>query len=152
MRLREGLAPAAVLGAMALAGCGEKPVSKRDVIAQANAICTRTLRDVRSVPPPTGAALPALSTYLRRVVPIVDREVSRMRALPRPDEDRAVLDRYVAAVARSGQDYRALADAATAGDRATVTQKLNALTASPAPGLARRYGMAQCATSPATYR
>lgn len=152
MRLRRGLAPAAVVGAMALTGCGGKSATKQDVIAQANGICTRTLRDVRSVPPPTSSALPALSAYLRRVVPIVDREVARLRALPRPDEDRATLERYLAAVAKAGQDYRALARAAAQGDRAAVAGGLNTLAASPAPGLARRYGMSQCATSPATYR
>jgi hypothetical protein len=141
-----------MVGAVVLAGCGGKAATKQDVIAQANAICTRALRDVRSVPPPASAALPDLSAYLRRVVPIVDREVSGMRALPRPDEDRAVLDRYAAAVARSGQDYRALADAAGRGDEAAVAGSLNALAASPAQALARRYGIAQCATIPATYR
>jgi hypothetical protein len=122
------------------------------VIAQANAICTRTLRDVHSVAPPASASLPDLSTYLHKVVPIVDREVSGMRGLPRPAEDRAVLDRYVAAVAQSGRAYRALARAAGQGDRTAVAQTLDTLAASPAPRLARRYGMAQCATSPATYR
>jgi hypothetical protein len=106
---------------------------------------------VRSVPPPAGTGLPALSPYLKRVVPVLDREVSSLRALPRP-EDHALFDRYVAAVAQSGRDYQALADAAGRGDRAAATRKLNALTAGPAPALARRYGMAQCATSPATYR
>jgi hypothetical protein len=150
--MRSGLAVAVVLGAAALSGCGKKAATRQDVIAQANAICTRTLRDVRSVPPPAGAALDALSPYLRRVVPIVDKEVAGMKALPRPDEDRAVLDQYVAAVAKSGQDYRALANAARSGDQAAVAQTLDALTANSAPALARRYGITQCATIPASYR
>jgi hypothetical protein len=146
------LAPAAAMSVLALAGCGGNAATKHDVIARANAICTRTIRDVRSVPPPAGAALPALSAYLGHVVPIVDREVSRLRALPRPAEDRPLLDRYVAAVAQSGRDYRALARAAAQGDRTAVAAKLDALAAGAAPALARRYGMAECASIPASYR
>src|SRR5262249_26032464 len=147
-----GLALVIVLAAAALAGCGGKTATKKDVIAQANGICTRTLRDVRSVPPPAGADMASLSAYLKRVVPIVDSEVTRMKALPRPDEDRALLAQSGGGAAKSGQDSRALAAAAGQGDQAAVAAKLNVLAASPAPGLARRYGMAQCATSPATYR
>jgi hypothetical protein len=152
MRPWRDAAPAVLLSVVAVSGCGDTAATKHDVIARADAICTRTLRDVRSVAPPAGSALPELAAYLRQVVPIVDREVSRMRALPRPAEDRALLDRYVAAVATSGRDYRALARAAGQGRRAAVAQTLNSLAASPAPALARRYGIAQCASIPATYR
>ena len=74
-----------------------------------------------------------------------------MKALPRPDEDRACSTNTWP---RSRSPARTTARWPTPpgrGTRRPSRQKLNALAASPAPGLARRYGMTQCATSPATY-
>ena len=144
--------PALAAGCIAATACGGHTATKQDVIARANGICISALRAVRSVPPPAGASgsPAALAAYLEKVVPIVQKEADDTRALPRPAQDRAVLDRYVAAVTASASQYRALAAAARNGDPAAVSQGLAALRASPVPALAARYGLNRCSVSAGT--
>jgi hypothetical protein len=139
-------------GSVAATACGGHTATKQDVIARANAICFTALQGVRSLAPPTAgsASLASLSAYLRKVVPIVERKAAGTRALPRPSQDRAVLNRYVAAVSAAETEYRALASAAARGDRAAVAQAQSALRGNAATVLATEYGLSQCAASAGT--
>lgn len=139
--------------ATALVGCGSSAETKQDFIARANAICTNTVRNVRSVAPPStsgGVGLPALAHYLRAVTPLVASEVKQLQALPRPASDRALLRRYLAALAANASHYRVLADAARAGNSQATNAALAALQASPAGALAGRYGLTACARTTGT--
>jgi hypothetical protein len=144
----------ACLLAVVLSACGGSSATKQDVIARGNAICTDTLRAVRIAGNARGtgtsASGAALDAYVQRVVPIVEKEVAQLRKLPRPSANRALLDRYLAAVATAGRQYRWLAAAARRHDQAGVAEALGALRANPAPALARQYGLAQCAASAGT--
>jgi hypothetical protein len=147
--------PSLLICASALDACGSSAPTRSDVIARANAICETAFRDAHTVAPPAasgggGSSLPALAKYLKRVTPIVDTEVAGLRALPRPAEDRALLERYLAAMTASATQYRDLAVAADRGDSAGVASALAALRASPATSLAARYGFGSCAESAAT--
>lgn len=135
-----------------LAACGGTQVTKSDVVARGNAICAGALRDMRAVPAPAGTSgsLAALSAYERQVAPIVEREAKAIQALPKPSEGRALLERYMAAVARDAAQYRVLAGAAQAGDAAGVAQALANLRASGAASLATEYGLTQCAAPGST--
>ena len=139
-------------GSIAATACGGHTATKQDVIARANAICFTALQAVRSLSPPTTGtgALASLSAYLHKVVPIVAREAADTSALPRPSPDRAVLNRYVAAVSAAETEYRALASAAARGDHAAVAQALSALHGNAATALATEYGLSQCAASAGT--
>jgi predicted Zn-dependent protease len=138
----------AAAACLAATACGGGAVTKKDVIARANGICITTLRAARSVPPPAGnASRAALAAYLQKVVPIVQKEAAQTRALPRPAQDRAILNRYVAAVTADANRYRTLARAASDGDLTQVTQTLSALRASRAPALAAQYGLTRCSVS-----
>jgi hypothetical protein len=150
VRLRSALT--AALAALVVTACGGHTANKQDVIARGNAICAGALRDLRATPPPAGGetSLTGLAAYLRAVMPILQREVSSLKALPRPSADRALLDQYVSAVAKSGATYRALAAAARRGDQDAVNQALAQLEANPAPSLAARYGLGQCAGTAGT--
>ena len=109
------------VAALALSACGSSGESKQDFVARANGICNNTVRDVRNVAPATGGGaitLSALAKYLGAVAPIVAGEAKQLGALPRPATDQALLRRYLAAVAATAVHYKALADAARAGDRA----------------------------------
>lgn len=138
--------------ASVLAACGGGAPTKQEVVARADAICAGTLRDIRATPAPTGgqSSLPALAAYLRQVVPIVDKEAAQLRALPRPAQDRAVLDRYITAVGNSASEYRGLAAAAARGDRSGVVQALSTLQANPVQTLAQSYGLSQCSGATGT--
>ena len=147
----------AVLGvslvALALAACGSSGESKQDFIARANGICTNAIHDVRNVSVPgSGGAVsaPALAKYLEAVAPIVVSEAKQLKALPRPTTDQALLDRYLAAVAAIAAQYKALAQAARAGDRQAMSTATAALQANPATGLATRYGLTECAGATGT--
>jgi hypothetical protein len=146
------LAPlCAVTVTVAVAGCGGHSATKQDVIARGNAICESALRDIRAAAPAgASGSLNALSGYLRQVLPIVEKEISDLRALPRPPQDRPLLDRYLAAMNGSRAQYSALASAARHRDSAAVAQALAALRVNPAPQLARRYGLVACAVPGAT--
>jgi hypothetical protein len=148
VRYLQGLAPP-LLGAVTLmlAGCGGSSPTKSDVIARGNAICAGALRQVRATPAPPGGtgSLTGLSDYVKQVLPIVSKEISNLRALPRPSQDGALLNRYIAAVAATKSDYGRLAAAARNGDSTGASEALAALQASPAPALAKRYGLTVCA-------
>jgi hypothetical protein len=141
------LAASLTLVAVAVGGCGGHTVTKSDVIARASQICETAASSVREVAPPRGQSTSELARYFAEVTPVVRHEVAQLRALPRPAQDRAILDQYVAAVAQSASTFRALAAAARAGDQAALASAGAALRANPAATLAARYGITRCAGS-----
>ncbi len=151
--LRRGAATlAACLVAVAATACGGSSATKKDVIARGNAICADAVRSVRAVaPPPAGStSAAALSGYFQHLLPIVSKEVSQLRKLPRPSTDTALLNRYIDAVIQAGATYKQLAAAAHRNDLTSVARDLSALRANPAQSLAQRYGMNQCAAATGT--
>jgi hypothetical protein len=150
--VRAGALAALAAGCITATACGGHPVTKKDVIARGNAICAGALRDIRALPSPAaaGASTAGLAKYLQQVVPIVDKEIAGLRALPRPARDLAVLQRYLAAMTGIDSQYRALLAAARSGDSTAVSARLSTLAGSPAAGLASRYGLTQCASASGT--
>ena len=144
--------PACALACIAAAACGGHTVTKQDVIARGNAICAGALRDLRATPYPASGktSLANLAAYMHAVLPILQREVSNLHALPRPAAERRLLNQYVAAVSSSASAYRSLAQAARRGDQAVVNQALATLQGSPAASLAGRYGISQCESAGGT--
>jgi hypothetical protein len=147
---RPALAAIAAAACLAATACGSHTATKKDVIARANGICVNTLRQVRDVPPPAGSSLSALATYARKVAALIDKEASDTRGLPRPAQDRSVLNRYVAALGASAASYRALVSAARGDDPSGVAQAVSALRSNPAPALATRYGLTECSAAAGT--
>jgi len=137
---------------VALAACGCSSTTKKDVIARANAICSNAVSSVRAVVPPAKGATSgtALAGYFKQLEPIVAKEVSQLRKLPRPSTDKALLNSYIDAVTKAGDVYKQLAAAARRDDIPSVAKYLSALRASPAQSLAQRYGMSQCAAAAGT--
>jgi hypothetical protein len=144
-----------VSAAAVIAGCGGHAVTKHDVVARGDAICFQSLQSIRSVPPPrvVGNAAPSFSDprylisfarYANAVQPILAREIERLRALPRPSQDRSTLNAFLNAIGAEGDDYHAIARAASSGDVDATTSALARLAANPARRLARRYGLRQC--------
>jgi hypothetical protein len=144
----------AILLTALLTGCGGGGYSKSDFIAQANAICTNTLRQTRAVAPPTSTAQPgAMAAYLGRLVPLVQSEANQLRALKRPPgtaRDRLMLSQYFAALGQVVTAYRAFEAAARSGDSDTIASVEATLRASPVAALATAYGMRSCGTPGAT--
>jgi len=143
---------AAALAALVVTACGGHTATKQDVIARGNAICAGAQRDLLAAPSPAAGetSLPGLAEYLSAIMPILRREVSNLRALPRPPADRALLNQYISAVASLGVIYGKLAAAARRGDQDAVNLALAQLAANPASSLAARYGLNQCAGAAGT--
>jgi hypothetical protein len=137
---------------LAATACGGHTATKQDVIAQGNAICAGALRNIRALPTPASAeaSTAALAKYLEQVVPIIHTEIAGLRKLPRPARDRALLDRFLAAMGTTESQYRTLLAAARAGDSASVSEALSALAAGSSTTVARRYGLTQCANAGGT--
>jgi hypothetical protein len=135
---------------LVLGGCGSGSATKKDVIAQANAICAAAQRDARAVAPPTGTSVSSVASYLARLAPVVENEAAQIRKLPRPKQDRALLSRWIGSVVLVAGDYRALATAARIGDRQAMETADAALRANPATELAARYGLRDCTGSAGT--
>ncbi len=148
-------APTLVLALLA-AACGS--YTKADFTARADAICASSLRQLRSLAPPSfgsGEVQQRLSldAYLERALPIVSSEASALRALRRPPGDphqRAELDRYMQALARNVADYRQLARAAAAGDVSALVRAEHALERDDVDSLAAAYGILSCGAPGAT--
>ncbi|MDQ6850029.1 MAG: hypothetical protein M3070_08685 [Actinomycetota bacterium] len=139
----------ACLVAVVATACGSSSSTKKDVIARGNAICSSAVNSVRAVVPPAKGAGSgtALAGYFRQLEPIVAKEVTQLRKLPRPSTDRAVLNRYIDSVTKAGNVYKQLVSAAERNDIPGVAKHLSALRASPAQSLAQRYGMSKCAAA-----
>jgi hypothetical protein len=144
----------AILLSALLAGCGGGGYSKSDFVAQANGICTNTLRQTRAITPPTSASeTGALAEYLSRLVPFVQSEAGQLRKLKRPGgtaRDRLMLSQYFAALGQVVTAYRALEAAARSGDGDTIASVEATLRASPVADLATSYGLKSCGTPGAT--
>jgi hypothetical protein len=143
---------AIVAGCVAITACGGHTATKQDVIARGNAICAGALRDIRALPAPAsaGASTAGLAKYLQQVVPIIHTEIAGLRKLPRPTRDRALLDRFLAAMGTTEVQYRGLLAAARSGDAAAVSQALSTIASGPSADLARQYGLTQCANANGT--
>jgi hypothetical protein len=143
--------------AAVLAGCGGG-TTKADFVARADAICANTVRQTRSIPPPSfthsaSQRLSALAGYLAVVLPIEQTETNQIHALPRPTQDaraRAALTDYLAALTKAVSEYGELTAAAKRGDAQGVANDEAALRANPVASLATSYGLRTCGTPEAT--
>ena len=150
-----GLPALAILVTALLTGCGGGAgYTKSDFIAQANAICTSTLRQTRAIAPPASASEPgATAAYLGRLVPLLQSEANQLRALKRPPgtaRDRLMLSQYFAALGQVVTAYRAFEAAARSGDSDTIASVEATLRASPVAELAAAYGIRSCGNPGAT--
>jgi hypothetical protein len=144
----------AILLTALLTGCGGGGYDKSDFIAQANGICTNTLRQTRAIAPPTSSSeTEAMAAYLSRLVPLVQSEADQLRKLKRPPEDardRLMLSQYFAALGQVVTAYKQLEAAARSGDSDTIASVEATLRASPVAALATAYGVRSCGTPGAT--
>jgi hypothetical protein len=84
------------------------------------------------------------------VTPVVEWETSALSKLRRPAADRALLERFLAALRAAVAQYRELGRAAAAADVGGVAAAESALAAGDAQALAARYGLRSCGAAGAT--
>jgi hypothetical protein len=149
---------ATALAAMLIAGCGSS-YSRADFVTRAEAICTSTLDAVRELTPPDQAGSRAardasLAAYLEELVPLMRRQLRRLRALPPPPQTGAqarAVHAYTTALGGSIAQFTVLAGAARSGKGVLVTATEAALASGQLPRLAAASGLRTCSSSGATY-
>lgn len=146
---RLGPVTAAFAAVLAITACGGSTVSRKDVIARADRICSTALTRLRTVTPPSRApaALTSMSAYVGRILPIVDTELAQLRKLPQPDSGGRLLRAYIRSVATTAGQYRALARAAASGEQDRVDTALTTLSTSSAGSDAAAFGLTTCASA-----
>ncbi len=97
MRIVVGLAALLVLAA----GCGGGGSDGHETfIEKADAICTDFQRQVGQIPPVQDpSSMIQIAAFLQRFAPLVRSETAELRRLELPEQDRADMARYIAALA-----------------------------------------------------
>lgn len=134
------------------AGAAAPRPTKAQFIRRGDAICARSVARTRAIHKPNlhGTArqiLSAVSRYLDRVLPLVNRAVARLEALSRPAADLPLLKRYFRALNHALAQAAALSAAARRGDAHATLRLASRLDSAPADRLARRYGFKRCGGS-----
>ncbi|MGH2919986.1 MAG: hypothetical protein ACRDLS_15495 [Solirubrobacteraceae bacterium] len=141
----------AVLATLGWTGCGgedkdAEELSKRELVARANAICGSALTGIRAIRQPAGSGEPDdMAAYLDRSVPIVQRLTDRLADL-RPAKD--VKDEWDAFVDRTqdvNEQLKAIRERA-AGPDADGVGDLEPTSNEAFAAAARKLGAKVCAT------
>ena len=114
---------AAALLALALAGCGEDALSKKQLVAKGDAICARINQQIAKEPDPKTAK--DLQRLANRTVELSNPAIKDMEALVPPSELEADFDKFVASLKRQRDLTKKIGAAAAEGDTAEV-QKIGA--------------------------
>src|ERR1700730_11995669 len=124
--------PLLALGAVSavLAGCGAG-TSKADYVKRADQVCAQGARRAQAIPAP-GAQNGRLSSasaasYIEGIAAVIQQVNNQLKALPRPSQDRVLLDRYLAALDQGVASLLRLDVATARRDRRTIAQSLIAL-------------------------
>jgi len=109
---------AAALLPLVVAGCGGDSLSKGELVAKGDAICSRVNKQIAKEPEPKSAA--DLERLAKRTVEISGPAIEDMEALEPPSELEGDFDRFVASLKRQRDLTREIGAAAGAGDTAKV--------------------------------
>jgi hypothetical protein len=133
-----------------LAGCGggggstDKPLSKTEYAAKADAICRKFNRLSATVSNPRSLA--ELGKATEKLTPLLDRSVKDLRALNPPKNEQATADRWIAQVEAIRNDLAKVTEKAAKKDAKGVGAALAAGSKDQQRGnqLASRLGMTDC--------
>ena len=125
-------------------GSGDGGPTLEGWVAQADKICAEAERKVKDVELP--ATLEAVPAYVDATAPAVEEELRKLRAVPRPDDER--IDLYLQKAEDTLRSAREVGAAAARGDEAEAraagerTEKLTRQTRE----LAQELGAEECAS------
>lgn len=130
-----------------LAGCGGgDQLTQRELVTQADAICSKAGGEVRDVRRPHQPGQPA-SAYFDKVVPIARRQVDELDDLEPPARLRPRYERFLVEQKQGVELLADLRDAAQGDDRPRAQSLLARLTRASreSNAAARRVGLTVCA-------
>jgi hypothetical protein len=97
--MRYLVAAAAVLVALGFPGCEDEGREREEFIKQADAVCSDAQVQIdRVVRPQDPRDLLQLALFLERAVPIARSQNRRLKALERPEEEKAEINRLIGAL------------------------------------------------------
>ena len=137
-----------ILATLMTASCTQQ-VSKKDYVTDVNRLCDETRRELDAY----GAALRNASSVaevraaVERGRAIFERFQDDIAALEKPAEDRAILDRWLAAIDEVVDLMRRLEEATESGDIGAIDEVAQAAASAQTEGdeLATDYGIEACA-------
>src|SRR5437588_3522393 len=113
----------ALAAVLVTAGCGGAArLSRADYAAKADAICSRSARQISALGQPGN--LTQLARFAARSVRIARKAIVDVRALKPPRDEEAAARRWTAQVARVADEVAALGKAARAHDRPAAQKAL----------------------------
>jgi hypothetical protein len=122
-RFRLFFLASAALGAI---GCGgESELSKQDLIAKGDRLCTQMRDQQPQAPTGSGLPFPALVAYLNKVEEVTQTALAKFRKLKPPRSERKRFDAFLVAAERRLASARQARDAAIARNTAEVTAAIN---------------------------
>jgi hypothetical protein len=119
-------AAALVAGAMVLAASacgGEERLSKEDFQKEGNAICAKYDKQIEEIGTPT--SVEEVPAYVKKVLPIVERQIEDMKELNPPEADQQAFDEMIAEAEKTVEAGGDLGEAADANDDAAIEKALN---------------------------
>ena len=106
------------VGAAAGCGGGSSGLSRQDLIAKGDALCTQGRRETR--PAPTGGSLPLFAKYFDAVEKAATKTLDKFKKLKPRDSERKAFDAFLAGAEKRIKALREARDAANAGNVAGV--------------------------------
>jgi hypothetical protein len=141
-----GLVVAAL--AVGLAACGsssDKTLSKSDLVAKANAICSKATEAGKKIAPPTSLDDPAVvAAYFDKVIPLTKKEVKDLNDLKPASDIKDDYDAYLAALGKAETLVEKVQKKAHAKDPSGKTDLQNARTGIEIQKTARKVGIKDC--------
>ena len=116
MRVHAAVAPLLLL-LLLLAGCGGG-LSKSELVAEGDKICSRVNKEIAKEPDPKSAA--DLERLAQRTVEISDPAIEDMEALEPSDDVKKDFDAFVASLKEQRDLTKQIGEAAGAGDNAKI--------------------------------
>ena len=141
------LAVVAALVALGFPGCEDKGSGKAEFVEQADAVCSDAQMQIGRVQRPQDPRDPLqLALFLERVVPIARSHNRRLRAVERPEEERAQINGFLGALEAEVDAAERMLAAARREDRQAIQVALqdSAVASAQTRQFAQRIGLRVC--------
>ena len=142
--MRKYLCPLLALLTLAAAGCGDSAPSKKEYVADLDAICKKSKEKIEKIDPPQ--SVPQIPRFVRESRVVVDDSIEEAEKLELPEEGRKGFENYISESKKSLSAFDELEKAAEENDRSAVRRIFNETLAEnkKRDAQAERLGLKEC--------
>ncbi len=142
--MRKYLCPLLALLTLAGAGCGESAPSKKEFMADLDAVCKKSKEKIQRLDPPQ--SLEQIPKFVRESRVVVEDSIEEAEKLDLPKEDRKGFENYISESKKSLSALDELEKAAEENDRSEVRRVFQETTAEnqKRDAQAERLGLKEC--------